>query len=185
MEGFVYTVPMALTDYIPVVLFGISALLLCRDLKNKMTKGVFVTLKLGAVVAFLAGFFKATYKLLYASGLCDFTALSDEQKHTCVVAATLCDADGNAVSEQVVRFVKSKDFCYLKPCITAQLDGDTLTLQADGFADSVWLEFGHTDCVFSRNGFSLTGEPVTVTLSCVEGTPSIEDLTMTCLNDTM
>ena len=29
---------MALTDYIPVVLFGISALLLCRDLKNKMTK---------------------------------------------------------------------------------------------------------------------------------------------------
>lgn len=77
MEGFVYTVPMALTDYIPVVLFGISALLLCRDLKNKMTKGVFVTLEIGAIVAFLAGFFKATYKLLIATGVGELAFLND------------------------------------------------------------------------------------------------------------
>ena len=77
MEGFVYTVPMALTDYIPVVLFGISALLLCRDLKNKMTKGVFVTLEIGAIVAFLAGFFKATYKLLIAIGVGELAFLND------------------------------------------------------------------------------------------------------------
>ena len=63
--------------------------------------------------------------------------------------------------------------------------GDTLTLQADAFADGVWLEFGHADCVFSRNGFSLTGEAVTVTLSRVEGNPSIENLTIRCLNDTI
>ena len=77
MEGFVYTVPMALTEYIPVVLFGISALLLCRDLKNKMTKGVFVTLEIGAIVAFLAGFFKATYKLLIATGVGELAFLND------------------------------------------------------------------------------------------------------------
>ena len=77
MEGFVYTVPMALTDYIPVVLFGISALQLCRDLKNKMTKGVFVTLGIGAIVAFLAGFFKATYKLLIAAGVGEIALLND------------------------------------------------------------------------------------------------------------
>ena len=77
MEGFVYTVPMALTDYIPVVLFGISAVLLCRDLKNKMTKGVFVTLEIGTVVAFLAGFFKATYKLLIATGVGEITFLNN------------------------------------------------------------------------------------------------------------
>ena len=118
-------------------------------------------------------------------GVCDFTALSDEDKRRCVVAATLYDADGNAVSEQVVRFVKAKDFQYLPPHITATLAGDTLTLQADAFADGVWVEFGHADCRFSRNGFSLTGDPVPVTLSRVEGTPSIEDLTMVCLNDTM
>ena len=69
MKETVFTVPMALSDYIPVILFGISALLLIRDLKNKMTKGGFATLCLGAAVAFLAGFFKASYKLLFAVGV--------------------------------------------------------------------------------------------------------------------
>ena len=123
-------------------------------------------------------------------GVCDFTALSDEEKRTCVVAATLYDADENVVSEQVVRFVKAKDFEYLPPRVTATLsceDGQyALTLQADGFVQDLWLEFGHTDCVFSRNGFSLTGEPITVTLSRVTGEePSIDDLTVLSLNDTM
>lgn len=69
MKETVFTVPMALSDYIPVILFGISALLLIRDLKNKMTKGAFATLCLGSAVAFLAGFFKASYKLLFAVGV--------------------------------------------------------------------------------------------------------------------
>ena len=77
MEGFVYTVPMALMDYIPVILFGISAVLLCRDLKNKMTKGVFVTLEIGTFIAFLAGFLKATYKLLIATGVGEIAFLND------------------------------------------------------------------------------------------------------------
>ena len=118
-------------------------------------------------------------------GVCDFTALSDTEKRTHVVTATLTDADGNAVSQQTIRFVRSKEFAYLAPHITAELVGDTLTLQADTFVDGLWLEFGHADCVLSRNGFSLTGDPVTVTLSRAEGTPSVEDLTMLCLNDTL
>ena len=77
MEGFVYTVPMALMDYVPVILFGISAVLLCRDLKNKMTKGVFVTLEFGTFIAFLAGFLKATYKLLIATGVGEIAFFND------------------------------------------------------------------------------------------------------------
>ena len=76
MEGYVYTVPMALADFAPVVLFGVSALLLCRDLKNKMTKAVFLTLEIGAIVAFLAGFLKALYKLLIALGVGAFETLN-------------------------------------------------------------------------------------------------------------
>lgn len=76
MKETIYTVPMALCDYIPVILFGISALLLCRDLKDKMTKGVYVMLELGALVAFLAGLLKATYKLLNAVGAGDFQFLN-------------------------------------------------------------------------------------------------------------
>ena len=120
-------------------------------------------------------------------GVCDCTALSDEQKRICVVAATLYNDKGDAVSRQVVRFVKAKEFAYLPPNVTATLseDGQVLTLQAENFADGVWLEFGHADCVFSRNGFSLTGEPVSLELSRVNGTPTVEDLTIVCLNDTM
>lgn len=77
MKETVFTVPMALSDYIPVILFGISALLLIRDLKNKMTKGAFATLCLGSAVAFLAGFFKASYKLLIALGVGAFEVLND------------------------------------------------------------------------------------------------------------
>ena len=76
MEGFVYTVPMALTDFIPVFLFGISGRLLMRDLYNKMPKGVFACLDLGVCVAFLAGFLKALYKLLIAFGVGEFPLLN-------------------------------------------------------------------------------------------------------------
>ena len=120
-------------------------------------------------------------------GVCDFTALSDEEKRTCVVAASMYIDREWPACEQVVRFVKAKDFQYLPPHITASFsdDGQVLTLQADAFADGVWVEFGHADCRFSRNGFALTGEPVSLVLSRVEGTPTLEDLTILCLNDTM
>ncbi|MBR2583575.1 MAG: hypothetical protein IKD61_09300 [Oscillospiraceae bacterium] len=77
MEGYVFTVPMALTDFVPVILFGISALLLIRDLKNKMSKGNFVCLVFGGCVGFLAGFFKALYKLLIALRIGAFPLLND------------------------------------------------------------------------------------------------------------
>ena len=76
MEGYVFTVPMALADFVPVILFGISAVLLIRDLKNKMTKGSFVCLVFGACVGFLAGFLKALYKLLIAMGIGAYETLN-------------------------------------------------------------------------------------------------------------
>ena len=70
-----FTIPMALMDYVPVVFFGISAVLLLRDLYNKMFKGAYALLAAGSVNVFLAGFCKAAWKLLYAAGVCDFEAL--------------------------------------------------------------------------------------------------------------
>ena len=61
-----FSIAMALVDYIPVVLFGIAAVILQRDLYNKMRKDAF------ALFAAL----KATYKLLYAAGVCDFEPLN-------------------------------------------------------------------------------------------------------------
>jgi hypothetical protein len=68
---------MALMDFVPVVFFGITAALLLRDLYNKMFKGAYALLAAGSVNVFMAGFFKALWKLLYAANICDFVALEE------------------------------------------------------------------------------------------------------------
>ena len=72
-----FTIPMALMDFVPVVFFGISAILLLQDLYNKMFKGAYALLAAGSVNVFLAGFCKAAWKLLYAANICDFVALEE------------------------------------------------------------------------------------------------------------
>ena len=69
------SVPMALMDFVPVIFFGVTAVLLLRDLYNKMFKGAYALLAAGSVNVFLAGFCKALWKLLYAANICDFVAL--------------------------------------------------------------------------------------------------------------
>ena len=72
-----FTVPMALMDFVPVFFFGVTAVILLRDLYNKMFKGAYALLAAGSVNVFLAGFCKALWKLLYAANICDFVALEE------------------------------------------------------------------------------------------------------------
>ena len=72
-----FTVPMALMDYIPVIFFGIAAVLLQMDLYNKMRKDAFALFAAGTINIFAAGFLKATWKLLYAANICNFVALEE------------------------------------------------------------------------------------------------------------
>lgn len=61
------TVPMALVDYVPVFLFGWTAVLLQRDFYGKMPKYAFACFAAGTINIFIAGFLKATWKLLYGA----------------------------------------------------------------------------------------------------------------------
>ncbi len=63
------TVPMALMDFVPVLLFGAAWVILYRDLKNKLNLCSGILLPLGAVIVFLAGFLKATWKMQKALGV--------------------------------------------------------------------------------------------------------------------
>ena len=67
---------MALVDCIPVIFFAIAAVILQRDLYNKMSKGAFALFAAGTINVTCAGALKATWKLLYALGVCDFEALN-------------------------------------------------------------------------------------------------------------
>jgi hypothetical protein len=66
---------MALVDYVPVICFAVAAVVLLRDLYNKMSKGAFALFSAGVIDVAIAGALKATWKLLYAAGVCNFEAL--------------------------------------------------------------------------------------------------------------
>lgn len=61
-----FSVLMALADFIPVVLFCAAAVILIRDMYNKMSKGAFALFAAGTIDVICAGSLKAIYKLLYA-----------------------------------------------------------------------------------------------------------------------
>ena len=70
-----FSISMALVDYIPVIFFAIASVLLLIDLYNKMSKGAFALFSAGVIDVAMAGALKATWKLLYAAGACNFEAL--------------------------------------------------------------------------------------------------------------
>ena len=72
-----YSVPMALVDLVPVILFLIGAVILQRELYPRLGKGQFALFAAGTIDVFCAGALKAVYKLLYALGVCDFTKLNE------------------------------------------------------------------------------------------------------------
>ena len=72
-----FSISMALVDYIPVLFFAIGAVILMRDLYNKMSKGAFALFSAGVIDGICAGALKATWKLLYAANVCDFSALNE------------------------------------------------------------------------------------------------------------
>lgn len=71
-----FSIAMALVDCIPVIFFAAGSILLQRDLYNKMSKGAFALFSAGTINVTAAGALKATYKLLYAAGVCDFEPLN-------------------------------------------------------------------------------------------------------------
>ena len=71
-----FTLPMALADYVPVVLFGLAILTLYGYLKTRINKVSLAVFLCGSLMVFLAGLIKASYKLLYALDLGDHLWMS-------------------------------------------------------------------------------------------------------------
>ena len=71
------TVGLALFDYIPVLLFALTGILLMRDLYNKLSKGAFALVASGVIMVLVAGIYKATWKLVYTLGAADLYLLNN------------------------------------------------------------------------------------------------------------
>lgn len=66
---------MAIVDFIPVVIFLIAAIIMQKDLYNRLPKGAYTIMAGGMMMAFIGGFFKALWKLLYGLQICDYVLL--------------------------------------------------------------------------------------------------------------
>lgn len=70
------TVPMALVDFIPCILFLTTAVLLQKDLYGKMSRVSYTMFSSGTLMVTVAGLGKALWKLLFALAVCDFEKLN-------------------------------------------------------------------------------------------------------------
>lgn len=73
-----FTVPMALIDYLPVILFALAAFMIAGDLKKRINSVCLTVFAVGSAMVTAAGFLKATYKLLYALKAGDFIWMSNQ-----------------------------------------------------------------------------------------------------------
>lgn len=73
-----FSIPMALADYIPVILFLLATNIISKDLKHAMNKVIFIIFEFGRYLVFIAGLLKATYKLIYALGIGNYEWLSNQ-----------------------------------------------------------------------------------------------------------
>ena len=72
-----FTVPMALFDFIPVILFFAGSLFIGSFLGKRVKIFDTVFYYIGFILITAAGLMKALYKLFYAADIGDFTWLND------------------------------------------------------------------------------------------------------------
>ena len=73
-----FTVAMALVDYLPVILFILSCLIIVRDCRRRLSNAWGMMFYTGVFLIFAAGMLKATYKLLYAANVGDYQWMSSQ-----------------------------------------------------------------------------------------------------------
>ena len=73
-----FSIPMALFDFVPIVLFVLGAVRIGTDLFGKMSMASKMTYISGTSMTAAAGFFKALYKLLYAAAELDIPWMNSQ-----------------------------------------------------------------------------------------------------------
>ena len=142
-----FSVPLAVTDFIPVILFGIAAVLMQRDLYNKMPKYSFACFSAGCVNMFMAGFLKALWKLLYALGICDFHVLNTMFLPTQSLGllaglGIVIMFIGRRKAALAVKLQKKKLIIVFALCFLCYMGMGYLASKKDGSAASNWIEQG-------------------------------------------
>lgn len=73
-----YTLPMALMDYLPVILFFLGTQIIARDLKHRIAAVPWWIFTAGILIVTIAGGLKATFKLLHALQITEAEWMADQ-----------------------------------------------------------------------------------------------------------
>ena len=73
-----FTVPMAVADYVPVILFFLAVRIIMTDCRKRLAGAWGAVFMIGALMVFAAGMLKATYKLLYALNIADVSWMNGQ-----------------------------------------------------------------------------------------------------------
>ena len=73
-----FSIPMAIVDFIPVILYFLATNIVAKDLRHRMSSINRVLYRIGTLMVVIAGSLKALYKLLYAAGVGDFQWMSNQ-----------------------------------------------------------------------------------------------------------
>ena len=71
-------IPMAILDFVPVIFCGFTAFYLIGGFRRRMTTAQGAFFSAGMIMLVSGGVLKAMWKMLYALGICDMTALSEQ-----------------------------------------------------------------------------------------------------------
>ena len=73
-----FTVPMALVDCLPVILFLLGTMIIVKDLKSRISGIAWIMFTIGIIMVTAAGTLKAVYKLLYALNIADIVWMTNQ-----------------------------------------------------------------------------------------------------------
>ncbi len=134
----------------------------CNETRQSVTGTVRWTLRTADAAVLREGSETVTTPALTALWLnkVDFDEL-DASTH---YAAWNFTVDDKVIGEGTVLFCAPKHFRFVDPCLTAQTDGNTITLRASAYARQVWIESEDPDLLLSDNAFDMNAGEKTVTI---------------------
>ena len=117
----IYSVPLAVYDFAPVILFAIGYGMLTRMIYVYIDRLIAFSICIGVILCFIGGFFKATHKLIIASTEKDIKFMDDglfiwQSIGFCFVAYSILNMYRKEVSSKEIESVSKY---ILIPCSIA------------------------------------------------------------------
>lgn len=114
-------IPMAVLDFIPVIFCGFTGFFLISAFRRRMTPAQGAFFSAGMIMLVAGGVLKALWKMLYALGICDMTALSEQFFPNQAVAFLLLSISTIGMLAKNKSMTENRTYAAAVPVVTSHL----------------------------------------------------------------